>query len=853
MCPTPRGRHLAAPMPPPSMTVRLPRSVARLRLLAPLLVIGCGGGESPTSPGDPDPDDPPAVADAPSASSTDVSPLVPVVLRGLPSGRIDLYAELALPGASDAEAEGAYVLPLVPQGGTEYALTVVLHPDGTPDGGAFEVRVRGDGGWVTEPLALTLGPLPEAPGAFSDALDAFQNALDQRFAALGTTREEVLAADWGTELDPSVYPAAIAQTVLDDPTHDRDLRDLLAGTSSLTDLLGADEVDVDLLDRLVGLGGLQALFEALDGTVEAGAPVRSEGAAQAPQRAVSVSNAAELDAAMTRAWAAAREIDPSTATGELLQGYGLTLGALGLVTGPGGAAVTAALGSALWAYQTYLEGQANLLPKHFVDGSLNFDLDVSVFEEDRPGPGTWSNVVVSARSEGWNLDKVVADFLLNLAGNADAYAAWLKRLEDLPSTFVRDATGWLFTTQLGNLPIAESGYVEIPPQVWTDIDITGAPWSEGRLASGDAVEITSATTLEPIRVGEALLTVETDLSRFGQATPAFQREEVTVLPIEIDIQASQTTVEPGAVVELQITVSNALDTGLEWTLSAGATWAEEPSEIGEGVWSASIQTPASSEQFPVQATFVSTATGGARDTPGAPVRSATIRISSVAVIVDPPTAILSEGESQQFQAIVMGADNTAVTWTAFDPNGAPAAIGANGLFTAPAATGSYLVVATSVEDPTAEGYANVTVAGQCYWTLSIDGPYGGSWSGPIVTHVYAGEVFAESSYTMTFVQSEESDLLGVIQALGPAAGEGTGSWTATMSFSPGVGTTWTAADTEDPPSSVAFNVTSNDGEVVEGSVTGVAFIPIGNAETHSASYQMSFRSLNGLGEGSCTQ
>ncbi len=843
------------------MSAIVPRRYSIVRLLAVLLVIGCGGGDSPTDPTgptDPGPNDPdppaPTVADAPTASSSEVTPLVPVVLDGLPAGRTDLYAELAAPGASEPDAEGDYVLPLLPRDGTEYALTVVLHPDGGPDGGDFEVRVRGDDGWVTEPLELTLLALPEAPGAFIGALDDFQDVLDARFADLGTTREAVLAADWATELDASLYPVAIAQTILDDPTHDRDLRDLLAGTSSLTELVGADEVDVDLLDRIAAAGGMDALFRAMADALPA-APARSAESPVptpgGPARAISISSAVELDDAMTQAWAAAREIDPNTATGELLQAYGLTLGALGLVTGPGGAAVTAGLGSALWAYQTYLEGQANLLPKHFVDGSLSFELDVSVFEEDRPGPGTWSNVRVSARSEGWNLDKVVADFLLNLAGNADAYTAWLKRFEDGPSTFIKDASGWLFTTQLGNLPIAESGFVEIPPEVWTDIDVTGAPWSEGRLATGDAVEISSATTLEPIRPGEALLTVETDISRFGQATPAFQRQEVTVLPIEIDIQASETTVEPGAVVELQITVSNALDTGLEWTLSAGATWAEEPTEIGEGVWSAAVQTPASAEQFPIQATFTSTATGGARDTPGAPVRSATIRVSAVSVFVDPPTAILSEGESQQFQAIVLGADDTDVTWTALDPDGAPAAIGANGLFTAPARTGSYLVVATSVEDPTAEGYANVTVAGQCYWTMDIQGPYGGSWSGPIVTHVYAGEIFAESAYTMTFVQSEESDLLGVVQALGPAAGEASGSWTATMSFSPSVGVQWTAGDSVDPPSSVSFNVTSNDGELVVGSATGEAFIPIGGGEVHSAPYQLSFRSLNGLGDGSC--
>jgi hypothetical protein len=225
----------------------------------------------------------------------------------------------------------------------------------------------------------------------------------------------------------------------------------------------------------------------------------------------------------------------------------------------------------------------------------------------------------------------------------------------------------------------------------------------------------------------------------------------------------------------------------------------------------------------------------------------------VYVMVDPPSAILAEGESQQFEAIVIGADNTDVTWTAYDPDGAPSAIGPNGRFTAPARMGSYLVVATSVEDPTARGYANVTVAGQCYWTMNIQGPYGGSWSGAIATHIYAGEIFAQSAYTMTFTDDEESDLLGVIQALGPEAEEGAGSWTALLGFSPYTGLQWSAGDTQDPPSSVSFNVSSNDGGAVMGSATGVAFIPLGGGETHSAPYHLTFRSLNSFGEASCAE
>ncbi|MEX2471380.1 MAG: hypothetical protein WEA34_04325, partial [Gemmatimonadota bacterium] len=378
-----------------------------LRFLPLLFVVACGGGDGPTSPAGPSgpdaPDDEPDVpqeAAAPTLSASQLGAMEPLVLQGLPAGRDDLVAEVAEPGASSPEAEGDFILPLLPLEGGDYRLWIPVHPTTIVEGGPVEIRIWGEDDFVTAPTELTLDPIPEAPGAFAELADTLQALLDLRFEALGMTRTEALAADWETELDPSVFPVAIAQTLLDDPNHDRDLRDLLDGAASFETLLGTSDPDLDLLDRMTGVGGLVSLVSAQlaaeRGVVPAAPGARSPevapGAeAAGPAGVVSISSAAELDAAMERAWAAAREGDPETATGELLQGYGLTLGAIGLVTGPGGAAVTAALGSVLWAYQTYLEGTSKLLPKEFVPGSLLFDLDIAAFEEDQPGPGNWSN------------------------------------------------------------------------------------------------------------------------------------------------------------------------------------------------------------------------------------------------------------------------------------------------------------------------------------------------------------------------------------------------------------------------------------------------------------------------------
>ena len=81
-------------------------------------------------------------------------------------------------------------------------------------------------------------------------------------------------------------------------------------------------------------------------------------------------------------------------------------------------------------------------------------------------------------------------------------------------------------------------------------------------------------------------------------------------------------------------------------------------------------------------------------------------VSSVVVTVQPGTASLSPGGTQQFSATVTGSSNTSVTWSA-----SGGTITADGLFTAPQIGGSYVVRATSVADTRSSGTALATVSG----------------------------------------------------------------------------------------------------------------------------------------------
>jgi hypothetical protein len=78
--------------------------------------------------------------------------------------------------------------------------------------------------------------------------------------------------------------------------------------------------------------------------------------------------------------------------------------------------------------------------------------------------------------------------------------------------------------------------------------------------------------------------------------------------------------------------------------------------------------------------------------------------SGVSVTIDPKSASLQTGSSQQFSATVTGTANTAVTWTA--PGGT---ITSAGLFTAGSTAGSFSVTATSVADTSKYASVPVTV------------------------------------------------------------------------------------------------------------------------------------------------
>jgi RHS repeat-associated protein len=105
-------------------------------------------------------------------------------------------------------------------------------------------------------------------------------------------------------------------------------------------------------------------------------------------------------------------------------------------------------------------------------------------------------------------------------------------------------------------------------------------------------------------------------------------------------------------------------------------------------------------------------------TVGTPVATATAAVTVAAAIpvtavaVSPARSVIDSGQQEPFTAVVEGQNgepnpNQAVVWSVSGP--APASIAANGLFTAPGASGVYTVTATAQADATKSGTATVTV------------------------------------------------------------------------------------------------------------------------------------------------
>ena len=215
-------------------------------------------------------------------------------------------------------------------------------------------------------------------------------------------------------------------------------------------------------------------------------------------------------------------------------------------------------------------------------------------------------------------------------------------------------------------------------------------WSVQEGSAGGTISTTGAYTAPPTPgTYHVLATSVAAPSASSTATVA-----VSAPPISVAINPTNATLIAGGSLTFAATVSNASNQGVSWSVQEGSA--------GGTITSAGIYTaPATGGTYHVVATSQVDPTKYA---------IATVAVTlppTVTVSVSPASASVDACQIQTFACAVSGSSNTVCTWSVLESGGG--SITAAGAYTAPAAGGTYHVVATSQADPAKSQTATVTV------------------------------------------------------------------------------------------------------------------------------------------------
>jgi hypothetical protein len=169
----------------------------------------------------------------------------------------------------------------------------------------------------------------------------------------------------------------------------------------------------------------------------------------------------------------------------------------------------------------------------------------------------------------------------------------------------------------------------------------------------------------------------------SQADPSRTATAVITVVAPVVITPSTITLAPGGTQIFTAVMPATGDTNMTWSITEG---------VAGGT---------------IDATGLYTAPSGAADA----AKSATALVTIQTPVVVLPSSVnisIAVSTTQQFTATVRATSSTNVTWSVLE-GAAGGTIDATGLYTAPATTGTYHVVAASVADPTQTGRATVFV------------------------------------------------------------------------------------------------------------------------------------------------
>jgi hypothetical protein len=777
----------------------------------------------------------PVTCDSVTFTPGSAQPLSEIMVGGVPRRGQDLFAAMFIGGS--AEAMPAFVERR--EDGT-VILHTPFHPADPIGGGAVSVQIAGSN-FTCPPAALTILPLPPAPGALAAAVDELEESLRVRIEWFGSTLDDLLGADQPA-VPAHLLPLLAADTVISNPNNPNSLRALAGGTAPY---FGDGEVDLDLLDRVIARVGLTAVLaaeraELPDLSAGAAAPAKRRTAMQVTGDIphVSIESAAELDRYMSIAAASAFSTALEGPTVRLRRNLGMAMGFLGVVPGRSADVAAAGTGAALYAYDQMRRGLAGLLPAQFVEDGLLFEFGpVEFLEDEEPPIGQWSNVLVEATSNGWTLDEAVVNGLLAGGGFIDGFDVWLNA--NARPGFKDDVDGFVFNSLLDQLvDLSQSEALVIEPFTWPAVDVTGEPWTVGE-SVGDLLAVDSAAlTYEPAAVGMGQLLVRTGDDRFGS-----QRAErvaaIQVRAIEVTIDPEMVRVEPGQAIALTARVANAMDESVEWRATPNVGTLDPAFSFGDGPHRAQFTAPINPTSFPITITVTSISESGLRAAASAPARSASALIASgIEVTVTPDSVCLQPGETLTFTATVVGWSNTAVTWSA-----SAGTITSAGVFTAGPGSGTVTVTATSVVDTEGSGEAVVEIgACGCAWEAVLTGDFTATYSGAYAVFTNLGGLGTPGGLlSIELAQRIGSGAGGSLSANGrPLPGE-TGTFTdVSLTFDDGGPNSFTGGGSGAP---LRLIVQRNSGGRMEGVIEGTVTSPnpANIAETRVSQIAITFR------------
>jgi O-glycosyl hydrolase len=166
---------------------------------------------------------------------------------------------------------------------------------------------------------------------------------------------------------------------------------------------------------------------------------------------------------------------------------------------------------------------------------------------------------------------------------------------------------------------------------------------------------------------------------------------VTVSHVAVTISPLTASVLQGASRAFTCAVTGAADTSCSWSVQEGAAGGT----VAAGLYTA----PSAAGTFHVVARSNADPTSSA---------TATITVPAITIAISPQTASLSAGASQSFSCSVAGLADTGCVFSVQEASGGT--VSATGLYTAPAAGGTYHLIAASHANPSLTAVATVTVS-----------------------------------------------------------------------------------------------------------------------------------------------